>query len=122
MQTQQSAFSNSVSSTENKKAIDGARTRGLDLGKVARYQLRHYRIYMSSLKTSIIIHDNKKFVKTFFIFFITTQAFKPKRVMGIEPTYLAWKASVLPLNYTRTSVSYEQYKLYHNVYIMSSIF
>ena len=25
-----------------------------------------------------------------------------KRVMGIEPTYLAWKASVLPLNYTRT--------------------
>ena len=27
-----------------------------------------------------------------------------KRVMGIEPTYLAWKASVLPLNYTRVSV------------------
>ena len=26
---------------------------------------------------------------------------KEKRVMGIEPTYLAWKASVLPLNYTR---------------------
>ena len=26
---------------------------------------------------------------------------KQKRVMGIEPTYLAWKASVLPLNYTR---------------------
>ncbi len=25
-----------------------------------------------------------------------------ERVMGIEPTYLAWKASVLPLNYTRT--------------------
>ena len=24
-----------------------------------------------------------------------------KQVMGIEPTYLAWKASVLPLNYTR---------------------
>ena len=24
-----------------------------------------------------------------------------KRVMGIGPTYLAWKASVLPLNYTR---------------------
>ena len=22
--------------------------------------------------------------------------------MGIEPTYLAWKASILPLNYTRT--------------------
>ena len=27
-----------------KRAIDGTRTRGLDLGKVARYQLRHYRI------------------------------------------------------------------------------
>ena len=27
-----------------------------------------------------------------------------KRVMGIEPTYLAWKASVLPLNYTRIYV------------------
>ena len=27
-----------------------------------------------------------------------------KRVMGIEPTYLAWKASVLPLNYTRIRV------------------
>ena len=25
-----------------------------------------------------------------------------KRVMGIEPTYPAWKAGVLPLNYTRT--------------------
>ena len=28
---------------------------------------------------------------------------KGKRVMGIEPTYLAWKASVLPLNYTRNA-------------------
>ncbi len=27
-----------------------------------------------------------------------------KRVMGIEPTYLAWKASVLPLNYTRMNI------------------
>ena len=27
------------------RAIDGTRTRGLDLGKVARYQLRHYRIF-----------------------------------------------------------------------------
>lgn len=26
-----------------KKAIDGVRTRGLHLGKVARYQLRYYR-------------------------------------------------------------------------------
>ncbi len=27
-----------------------------------------------------------------------------KRVMGIEPTYPAWKAGVLPLNYTRMSL------------------
>ena len=27
-----------------------------------------------------------------------------KRVMGIEPTYPAWKAGVLPLNYTRMSI------------------
>ena len=26
---------------------------------------------------------------------------KRERVMGIEPTYPAWKAGVLPLNYTR---------------------
>ncbi len=26
--------------------------------------------------------------------------------MGIEPTYPAWKAGVLPLNYTRISFSY----------------
>ncbi len=28
-----------------------------------------------------------------------------ERVMGIEPTYPAWKAGVLPLNYTRTGCS-----------------
>ena len=28
---------------------------------------------------------------------------KKERVMGIEPTYPAWKAGVLPMNYTRTS-------------------
>ena len=35
---------------------------------------------------------------------------KREQVMGIEPTYLAWKASVLPLNYTcvMTDVSYGQ--------------
>ena len=27
-----------------------------------------------------------------------------KRVMGIEPTYPAWKAGVLPLNYTRMNI------------------
>ena len=28
-------------------------------------------------------------------------AIRLERVMGIEPTYSAWKAEVLPLNYTR---------------------
>ena len=39
------------------RAIDGARTRGLDLGKVARYQLRHYRICRINSTDLIIIHD-----------------------------------------------------------------
>ena len=30
---------------------------------------------------------------------------KKKQVMGIEPTYSAWKADVLPLNHTCISVS-----------------
>ncbi len=29
------------------------------------------------------------------------KAFRLERVMGIEPTQSAWKAEVLPLNYTR---------------------
>ena len=29
-----------------------------------------------------------------------------ERVMGIEPTLSAWKAEVLPLNYTRFNFSY----------------
>ena len=31
----------------------------------------------------------------------TQQEILPKRVMGIEPTCSAWKADILPLNYTR---------------------
>ena len=34
----------------------------------------------------------------------TANAAISKRVMGIEPTYPAWKAGVLPLNYTRILV------------------
>ena len=32
---------------------------------------------------------------------------KKQRVMGIEPTYTAWKAVILPLNYTRNGVYYD---------------
>ena len=37
-----------------RRAIDGARTRGLDLGKVARYQLRHYRIQCVFSHTQVV--------------------------------------------------------------------
>ena len=30
--------------------------------------------------------------------------FDVERVMGIEPTFKAWEALVLPLNYTRTAL------------------
>ena len=33
---------------------------------------------------------------------VPTVTKRMERVMGIEPTYPAWKAGVLPLNYTRT--------------------
>ena len=53
------------------RARDGTRTRGLDLGKVALHQLSHSRM-----------------------------EYDQEQVMGIEPTYSAWKADILPLNYT----------------------
>ena len=43
-----------------------------------------------------------------------------ERVMGIEPTRPAWKAGILPLNYTRT-VS-QQRIFYHNTLLLSRIF
>ena len=52
------------------RAIDGARTRGLDLGKVARYQLRHYRICRTNSTDLIIIHDFTYFVNVIFVFFM----------------------------------------------------
>ena len=51
-------------------------------------RLRRPLLYPTELQTHILF------------FFLTAKALG-KRVMGIEPTYLAWKASVLPLNYTR---------------------
>ena len=35
--------------------------------------------------------------------------------MGIEPTYPAWKAGVLPLNYTRMKI-YDCFKAHHLFY------
>ena len=42
-----------------------------------------------------------------------SEAWQVERVMGIEPTYPAWKAGVLPLNYTRTAIPLSALGLYH---------
>ena len=34
---------------------------------------------------------------------------KRERVKGIEPSYAAWEAAVLPLNYTRKAGSHQYY-------------
>ena len=68
------------------RAIDGARTRGLDLGKVARYQLRHYRIcnYVLS-NTSSILTDVPRNVNlilnNFFIYLNNSKNYKS----GMKP-------------------------------------
>ena len=33
-----------------------------------------------------------------------------ERVKGIEPSYEAWEAAVLPLNYTREALDYRQHR------------
>ena len=38
-----------------------------------------------------------------------------ERVMGIGPTRPAWKAGILPLNYTRTSTAFTLYRMVQNV-------
>ena len=53
----------------------------------------------------------------------TTFRYKKKRVMGIEPTYTAWKAVILPLNYTRvTRIKYhDEYDLSTNFFVKKQI-
>ena len=47
-----------------------------------------------------------------------------ERVTGIGPAYPAWKAGVLPLNYTRKSYILADSALgfYHNYTLLSSVF
>ena len=54
-------------------------------------RLRRPLLYPAELQTHSSLNENLSFSNE-------------KRVMGIEPTYPAWKAGVLPLNYTRISV------------------
>ena len=53
-------------------------------------RLRRPLLYPAELRTHAYMHLPDSFFKA-----------SRKRVMGIEPTYPAWKAGVLPLNYTR---------------------
>ena len=55
-------------------------------------RLRRPLLYPAELQTRI------KFIP---VYRLLTDHSVRKRVMGIEPTYPAWKAGVLPLNYTR---------------------
>ena len=54
-------------------------------------RLRRPLLYPAELQTHSSLNENLSFSNE-------------KRVMGIEPTYPAWKAGVLPLNYTRRMI------------------
>ena len=49
------------------------------------------------VRNKVIMRDSINII--FFICVISSVALE--RVSGIEPPYLAWEASILPLNYTR---------------------
>ena len=92
------------------RAIDGARTRGLDLGKVARYQLRHYRNY--------------SFCRL--IDFITAciSACESDR-RGSNPRSRPWQGRALPttpLSHLYPFVPHEQYILYCRHSVLSTTF
>ena len=76
-------------------AVDETRTRDLHLGKVALYQLSYYRALAFRRQRKSVYHKLMGLASTF--------RKKLERVMGIEPTYPAWKAGALPLSYTRKS-------------------
>ena len=76
-------------------AVDETRTRDLHLGKVALYQLSYYRT--ECCRTSV----SGRYCITYLPALQVPSAKKLERVMGIEPTYPAWKAGALPLSYTR---------------------
>ena len=67
------------------------------------------RTHVSSLEgwcSTIELHPRINCFLRFILYQNRSQSFQAlrKRVMGIEPTYPAWKAGVLPLNYTRISI------------------
>ena len=52
---------------------------------------------VSYLQTVVLLYDRKKRKAPKTLYF---RGNKKEQVMGIEPTYSAWKADVLPLNHT----------------------
>ena len=124
----------------NKKARDGTRTRDPDLGKVVLHQLSHscvnvricndLKIPDCTLKWNIIRnHDLISASLSSQNPYSRMDRWYPadisyilysnkKQVMGIEPTYSAWKADVLPLNYTCR----RQQRFYTKVWLMSRFF
>ena len=68
--------------------------------------------YEENMKKSEEILDNAAHISLFILCFKvpgTTSQKSMERVMGIEPTYEAWEASILPLNYTRKSLEARQF-------------
>ena len=92
------------------RAIDGARTRGLDLGKVARYQLRHYRI-LTSLTISfcdvparlsngqVLLYNKLNLLSTIFLnFFIFLFLLSGRfHYYGLRPAACCLRAPAAPL-------------------------
>lgn len=109
------------------RAIDGARTRGLDLGKVARYQLRHYRI-LTSLNISfcdvparlsdgqVLLYNKLNLLSTIFLnffifkfFYFFISAVRP--VPLLRPAACCLRASAAPLYSSSVPAYFTRYTL-----------
>ena len=75
------------------KVDKGIRTLGLQSHNLARYVLGGIRTPDPRLRRPLLYPAELQAHQH--------QILMRERVMGIEPTYPAWKAGVLPLNYTR---------------------
>ena len=73
---------------------------------MAEMLVKHFYRYSAPKKKKMSYFRNQSLIMSLMhkkrAFSITTESPCFKRVMGIEPTYTAWKAVILPLNYTRS--------------------
>ena len=89
------------------RAIDGARTRGLDLGKVARYQLRHYRIYnVVFVAEQIVYYQMEAFLSTTFLNFLKIIWSCP----NVDSVPMNCKVSAMLINHTHSECALPQNK------------